>query len=715
MANAIKNHISNGQLLDAFIQLRQLSEQAMTYELTDRIKGVEQTYTYMLRYMAEGANDPTRMQVYDKVKEDMRALLDAVVRRMLIVETPTLYYNILRTLRLRNEDSISKAVEDYISLCDQKDDSRDGLRERERVERRLFDLVWVQFPLDNNDISALRLLMVSDVPSQIKAAIIGAVTLGLLEFYDPRRFLFLIESYESAELEVSMRAITGLVIGLFRYRNRRPGAEILKAIERLRQTEYWYSDLASVFTELVRTRNTSDLTRKLNDEVMPDILKTSSEIIDKLKENGASDDPFDQESNPLWADLTEHPGFEDAMRRLARLQEEGGDIYMGSFNHLKHFPFFSEAANWFMPYVAERSDFMDMPGDMLDIARMVGKAPGMCDSDKYSMMFSLGMMPKNAAPGLMNGLDEQARHVQEEIEHSIVDPKDKRYAAMRVYVLDLYRFFNLFRRKGEFFNPFGGTFNFNGIAALSPELRDPEIIEPLAEMYFKIGAWEEAAALFARLVRRTEPTKYMYQKAGYSYEKAQLHADAIIYYRNALQLDGDDLWTLRRLSMLLTTTRQYNAAKELLLHIEQLSPDDHRVAYRLGNVHFEEGMFDEALKYYYKADYLKPDEPMYIRAIANTMVELFDYKGAEAKYKRMIAEGAEVDDYVALGQLARLKGNLRDAIDFFTMAAQTAQGDVALVVKKIQEKEDWVTHGDASVSDTPLVVEALMCTLRNYN
>ena len=48
--------------------------------------------------------------------------------------------------------------------------------------------------------------------------------------------------------------------------------------------------------------------------------------------------------------MMERSGLAEKLKEMSEIQEEGGDVMMGTFEHLKTFPFFSEPANWFLPF-----------------------------------------------------------------------------------------------------------------------------------------------------------------------------------------------------------------------------------------------------------------------------------------------------------------------------------------------------------------------------
>lgn len=705
ISNNIKQQLNSGMLYDAFMALRQLSEQAMAYEITDRIKQCEQTYAYMLRYLAQGSDDPSRPAVYSGIVQQLRQLLDLLVRRMLTPETPTLYYNVLRTLSLRGEDSVAREIESYIALEEIPAESREELGHREQLQRRLFDLIWVQFPLTVADEAAVRLLLVSDVPSEVKCLAVGAVTMGLLEFYDSRRFALLADAYQNSDQQVSVRALVGLLIGRFRYRNRQLDPSTLSRLEMLRDNPQWPQDLTAAFGELARTRDTERLTRQLNDEVLPDLMKRGKDLANRFRDSGLN--PEDAVENPEWEALLDQSGLSDKIRYFSEIQESGGDVYMATFSQLKQFPFFSEISNWFIPFTVRRSEFASLSDN--PIVEMMSRAPYMCDSDKYSMMLSIGMMPEGQRNAMLGQLSQQADQVREAMEHTVdATGGGSRRSLINSYVLDLYRFFKLFRRKGEFFNPFDGTFNLIRVNALASDFTDSEVLRAMAEVYFKIGAWSDALYIFRRLTDIEGPRADVYQKCGYCSERSGNWEEALDYYSRANTMDAKDVWSLRRKAAMQRKLGDTAGATDTYRELERLLPDDVSVALQAGYAYLAADNYREALNRFFKIDFLHEDHKEHLRPMAWAQMLSGDRAGARQTGQRILMAGADAHDYVNMGHLEWADRNIGDAINYYLLAIEQSKGDVKKVVADIRADSRDLEKMGVKTDEMPLMIDALL-------
>ena len=198
-----KNNIlvafKSGRLAHAFRLLREFSEQQMTWEITDEIGRLEESYRYMLDYAMRGVADPSRRKVYDGIVSSMAMLADKLERHALTNESPTLYYNTLRYINRSVKFSVTAMLRNYEKLVTEYQSTGmyltpdsvaaiDNRRRRENLERDIFNMLWTAMPLTAEDYETLSTVLKSErYYSYFKQFVTSAVLLGMLEYYDTRR------------------------------------------------------------------------------------------------------------------------------------------------------------------------------------------------------------------------------------------------------------------------------------------------------------------------------------------------------------------------------------------------------------------------------------------------------------------------------------------------------------------------------------------------
>ncbi|MDE6578364.1 MAG: tetratricopeptide repeat protein, partial [Muribaculaceae bacterium] len=311
----------------------------------------------------------------------------------------------------------------------------------------------------------------------------------------------------------------------------------------------------------------------------------------------------------------------------------------------------------------------------------------MCDSDKFSFAFSLNRMPK-----------EQRRMISERMNNEMGQLKeimDERKgiagitgisAEVTRFTRNLYRFFKLFRRKGDFPDPFENPIDFRSLPYLSDILSDKEILNIVGEFYFKRGYYEEALPILLTLEKSNEDGALFWEKIGYCYNALKDMNNALIWYRKAELINPDSLWLIKKLALTNRILNRSLEAAEYYTKALEKDPDNFKLLISAGNCFLEADRIDEALQKYYHADYIKPDSLSAKRAIAwaellNGRIE----KSLDA-YNRIIASGeATSNDYLNAGHACFLAGNLKEAVNHYLKCARDKNYGIRQLEKSFAE------------------------------
>lgn len=719
----ITNAIKSGRLAIAFRLLRQFSELLMTWELTDEIGRIEQSYRYMLEYAMKGIADPSRAKVYDDIVSRMLSLTDKLERHAMTGEAPTLYYNTLRYLSMSRRDSIStmlrryeKLTQDYWSTGMQLSPSThaaiENRAEREKLEKSIFNALWVTFPLSNEDYESVKNVFNSPgYYSYFKQLVSSAVLLGLLEFYDPRRFMLLMDAYECDDTTVSASAVIAILVAMYTYKDQTISPNILARLKSISETSpRWHNDLKDGFLELVRARDTERITRQMTDELVPEMMKLKPEIDRRFKNvEDPAIDMSDPDMNPEWQEMLEKSGIADKMRKLFEIQLEGGDVFMSTFGHLKSFPFFSDISNWFLPFHTEQSEVVMMEGELADVARLLESSPVFCNSDKYSFVLSIQTIPASQREMIKSQMNAQINNLMEIQNADDGVGSDKRRASvMNRYVQDLYRFFKLFRRKGEFTDPFVTDLNLVTVPAFNKEFNDIDSLQAIAEFYFKHRYYDDALNIFKAIEELSFPDSSLFEKIGYCYERLNNYTSALKYYEQAELLNAQSRWTLKHIAlchrMLGNPSQALGYYKRL---VETEENESAATALSIGNCYLEMGNFDKAIRHYYKAVYIDGDNHRCRRQLAWALMMKRDFDKAKAIYDDIQSHNPVADDYLNMGHLALAMCDDNNALNYYKLCI--AQGGLTI--------EDFATklNADASSFETmgldssiiPLIIDAV--------
>lgn len=709
--------INSGRLHDAFADMRRFSEQAMTWEITSEIDRLEDSYRAMLGFLASGAADPGRADMLADIASAARSVTDSLARKAMETEGTTLYYTTARMVAMRAGLTPAKAVgalqvelrrlaRDVESIADPH---RTATAEDLTVD--LFNTVWTAHPLAKADVAALtELITDTDLPVAQRAVALSAVAAGAMEFFDAARLELLLRTYMApVEDTLAIRAFVGLCMVMFRYRRRRLPRRVADMLAAAKDFPTWTGDLATATIEFMRTRDTDRISRKLSEDIFPTLTRLGSDMRDKM-----SDPSFDFSAdleqgtvNPEWEEMLERDGLGDKLREMSEIQAEGGDVYMSSFRSLKHFPFFREPANWFLPFTLDHSAVASL--DAQQALEVINRMPMLCDSDKYSVAMAIATAPEAMRSNASSAFDAHGRQMHDMMtELEKASEATRRKEIMVNYLRDLYRFFNLFRRKGDFFNPFAKGVDLMAVEALGADFSDLDTMAVVAEFNMRHGYYAEALAAFSRIDAAAEPDAARAQKIGYCHEMLDQPQRAMSAYEEALMLGGSGTWLLDRLARTLRKLGRLNRAVDVLGQLLEADPDNVPAVYALARCRLDLGQPDKAAEGFFKVLYLTPDHSGARLGLARALLAGRRFDEAVAQCDALIAAAPSPKAYLLAGHAARATGDMRNAINYYSLAMSASESDPDTLEAELIADRHMLAEAGVDTSDTKLIIESIM-------
>ena len=250
--------------------------------------------------------------------------------------------------------------------------------------------------------------------------------------------------------------------------------------------------------------------------------------------------------NPEWEDFISRSGLSDKMMELQELQSSGADVMMFAFSNLKGFPFFREISNWFLPFYRGHSLITSGLSDIVD--SLLLSDIQICDSDRYSFVLSFSSLPDSNKKMLVSQLDAQISQMKDERSELIPDEIQSSKSETTRYIRDLYRFYKLFSRRNEFYDPFADDIGFLDLPVVGDLLNTGENIKLLAEFYFNNGYYKEAAAYFERCGDGGDESAMIYQKLGYAFQMTGDLKKSLGYYLKAGLFSENDKWLYNKIA-----------------------------------------------------------------------------------------------------------------------------------------------------------------------
>lgn len=604
-----------------------------------QLERLSETYGYLARFTIECYDDPTRSKMLADIVWSARGLLRAMQRSLRSVDNPTLYYSTLRTARYSNA---SPALPEVLAAL-RKDSSELSLarlgtmppevtaRLRGRLQQRaqeVFMTLWTTFPLTDDDVAAIRALIIDKVAdNSTKALVAGALFMGQREMPDIKRLELLLDIYGECEPEVALRALVYLLISLAEV-DPDHSRRLAPRIEALAEQEQWRNDVGLVFRQFLNTRDTERINRKITDEILPSMKDLGREM-KKHAPDGVMSESDIFESEEIMS-MIENSSFAQKMKEMNDIQQQGGDVMLPTFTQLKGFTFFRPMANWFLPFDPDRTEVSEALSRMPGLADILTGLPSLCDNDLYSMVFAMERMPIKQQEMFASQLNQASEQIAMLRAAALGGADSTRAAVVMRTAQNLYRFFTLYERKKEFSNPFTSAMNLMGVDLLRSSLKQDELVEHAARFYYTHGYYAEALPLLLRLENGVSDDKAagVYFSIGDCYYRAGDFENALTYFQRSELFDDKNRDTLLRLALVNRRLDNHKKAVAYFREAIRLTSDPAQrrdTELLLAAELVDSERYLEALDIFYRLDFETPlDDPRHLRKLA--LAELKEHK-----------------------------------------------------------------------------------------
>lgn len=723
----ICNNLVDRKLKPAFKQLEKLISENNLGTYYDEYRNLEETYRYMLKYTVEGIKDPERQKVYRKLIVSVFELADKVNEALRMKYSPSVEYEKKRIFAKQFIDDLETYVsglEDF--YVDDELKSLVGNEPRKKLQTetpeehqqkiyRLFYHVWFADELKNGEKAVLGEFVANPLlPVEYRSFIVSALMLSLQRFFDPQKFTVLFDAYAVEEPEINQRALVGLLINFYKYDLRLPYfPEITGHLKILNENPEFKRNLERVIVQLIRSKETEKIQQKIRDEIIPEMIKISPTLKDKINLDSLMEEGLGEDKNPEWEEIfKDSPGLMDKMEEFSELQMEGADVFMGSFSMLKSFPFFNEIGNWFIPFytdnpaiskVVETDDTTNR-----QFVENISSAPILCNSDKYSFCFSIQNLPPENREFLAQGMKAEMDQLKElEEDEDMVSPGKRAEFISNQFIQDLYRFYKLHPRKKDFVDIFNWRFDFHNKLTLGDILKeDAKVLRNIAEYYFAKNHFEEAAEIYSYLLEKKKDGE-LYQKLAYCHQKQGDFKQALDGYLKAELYDLNRLWNLKKIALCYRNLKKPDKALEYYKEAEKLDPESLNNQLNIGHCYLELDEFEEALKCYFKVEYLAPGNKKVWRPIAWCSFLSGKKEQAEKYFAKLIEDEPGKHDFMNMGHVQWSLGKRKEALDFYKRSISEAGFSEAEFLEVFEEDLPHLTNQGIDYEDVPIMLDQL--------
>lgn len=663
----IADLLRSERLREAFEKMKALAEEAGDWNLRSEVENIAETYHRMLEFMLQDMADPCRNVMYCNLIERGLVLNDRLYRAVNLMVSGTFYYKTAREQlkhpHLRNFHDMEQWIAGILS-------ERCSNEQIVDLQRTLFNAMWTSDIWSSSDREVINRLLTL-LPDKVAAMCVSGVTMGFMEMYDPQKYLFLFDAYAHPTALVNQRAVMGVALGCLMHDNRmRQDTNIHLRVFEMENREDFKKDLKFAQIQILRSRETEKISKFMNEEFMPEMLKNP---ILKRDKTGLDSLSIEDNMNPEWEKWIESKDVKSKMNIMNKLYSAGADIHMASFANMKNFPFFREISNWFLPFDSGHPDIapaiQNGQTTGLDNMKEIFENSDFCDSDCYSLYLFMSNLPQATQQMMGKQVPVLSEEMREQL-RELYAKKDNHAHCCKRYAQNIYRFYKLFSHRHEFNDIFKEETNLQFCDLLLPLLHDEAHLKELAQFLLSQKHYEEAEMMYIRMETQTEPNAETAQKRGFCLQQMKRYEEAIVQYEQADLMQADNLWTLTHLAQCCNCIGEDKKAARYYLRAEEISSEDLNLQLQTGNCLAKLGRYEEAFKRFFKVHYLNENNVSVWRAIAWYSLMAGKMEQAERFYRMIEENEGNETDLLNIGHLHWVNGRYGQAVTYYANCRQ---------------------------------------------
>jgi tetratricopeptide (TPR) repeat protein len=700
-------------------------------ELRDDYENIAMTYRNMLTYTMEGINDPERKKVYIKLVQSILHLSDGIrqdilshysgwntywVKQQAAKEQQLSGKTIVETV----DDLMFKSeLDEWLRLSNEilPDPESEISRKHKQLIKNIFNHLWLTDHYGEAEASLIDIIFKSGKFRWYESSIFTtAITLSTFRSWQAEKLSHLMDIYDTGQEQVMERALSGLILNLHYYNDRvRHYPEIISRFDSMSSSRAFREHCQIIVLQTIRSRETEKLSRRLQDEILPQVAKLKPRIEEKLDLENILPKEIAEGKNPDWPDMfSESEELFKTMEELTKLQVEGADVYMSAFANLKHFDFFKDFQNWFMPFYPDHEAVDEIFRDEIlgpgvnELAEAMYKTPFICNSDKYSLVLNLKYLPAAQKSMMLKVFRVELDGMQHLDKSEPASDPDKKFRTnVTQYLQDIYRFFKLSPYKAEFEDIFTGKLDIYNSEFFRLSCKSPDAEAGLADYFFSRDFYDDALSLYLRQVKDKPDNASLYEKIGYCYQESSDYREALKYYYRAELIDRKT-WTIKKIGLCLRRTGETAKALEYYLQAGEMDPGNIHTAIMTANCYLDILDYEQALKHYFRVEYNDPGNIRILRPIAYCFFALGRFDDSAKYYERLSRDKLTAHDLLNMGHLALCRGDRKEAINLYMKSISGGEITKEKFMEIFADDRDILVSLGVNDDDLPIVLDYLL-------
>jgi tetratricopeptide (TPR) repeat protein len=727
----VGNFVSERKIKQSLDILSDMITSTVAGELRDDYDNLVMTYRNMLTYTIEGISDPERNKIYLKLMQSILELSDKVRQDILSHNSGWNTYWLKqqtekeqklsgKTIVETVDDLIFKSeLDEWLKISNEinPDPESELSKKHKQLIKNIFNHLWLTDYYGDAEDSLIKIILNSGKFRWYESSLFTtAITLSSFRCWQGEKLIYLMDIYDSGQEQVRERALSGLILNLHYYNGRiMLYPEVSSRIARMAEDNGFREHCRIIVLQIIRSRETEKLSRKLNEEILPHVAKLRPRIEEKLDLDNILPGEKNEGKNPDWeAMFRDSEDIFKTMEELTKLQMEGADVYMSAFANLKHFDFFKDFQNWFIPFYPDHEVVDEIFRDEVlgpgtnELAEAMYKTPFICNSDKYSLILNLKYLPSSQKSMMLKVFRMELEGLEQlEDEETMTDPNRKFRTIVTQYLQDIYRFFKLSPYRKEFEDIFMGKLDIYNSSFFRLTCNAAEAEAGLADYFFSKDFYEDALSLYRNQSSIRPDDSYLYEKMGYCCQETGDYEEALNYYRKAELIDRK-VWTLKKIGLCLRRLGKDEEALEYYIQAADLEPDNLHTAIMTAHCYMDLKEYEKALSHYFRVEYNDPGNIKILRPIAYCYFALGKFGESEKYYERLSAGKLTAHDLINMGHLTLCQGRKKEAVNFYRLSIISGEITREHFMSVFSEDQGLLVSLGVDPEDLPIILDYLL-------
>lgn len=692
----------------------------------EKLLAIKEDYRLMVDYWQRGFDDEHREEVYEQLLHRLFMLSSNIKIHQLYRENNYWMALYQRPRKVRNDWSISAVItemENYVANNALLDLEPEHLRTEKAKELNvshqhlmhdLFDYILTSRLWSDGLADAfIEILLSPTIDSNDQQLIVSAVTLSAMNTFGYNKFRVLADVYQQTnDQNIRQRALVGWVL-VMDAKKAMLYPEMRSRIAQMCEDKTCRDELTELQIQLYYCLDAENDERKIREEIMPDIMSGSRVRVTKHGLEEMDDDTLEDILHPDTAERNMEK-MEQSVQRMVDMQKQGSDIYFAGFSQMKRFPFFNDLSNWFVPFYSSHPAICDIwknskGSKLLHAITLMG---AFCDSDKYSFVLAFEHVLRQLPASMMKMIDSgEATPVP--IGGEVEEAERNSPAYMRrMYLQNLYRFFRLNAKRGEFKSPFEhhDDYLFFANPLFAQTALESRMME-IASFLMKRNRNEEARMVLD-CCHTTEKDYQYYIMMGTLLQRLpqSLRLSEIDCFRHALSLKPADRKAQAGLARALFRAGNYGQALDTYELLLADNPDSKAYTLNAAICLVNLQRNEEALKFLFKLNYLYPDDDHVNRVLAWVLTMEGKYEQAQGLFNKLLAqESPFAEDILNYGYCLWFSGDITNAIQAFRQYVSSEEDSQSRIEQAFLTSEyDLIRQHHISDVEIQMMLDALM-------